>query len=281
MKVVECPRDVWQALPGRIPAEVKADYLRVLVAAGFKHIDAVSFLGRDDQLGMADAELVLEYLDPPDDVEVIGLVVDAAGAQRAAKTGSVQTLNFVYSLSAEFLRQSQGRTPEETLEALEGVGEAAYKAGMEVTVRIAMAFGNPFGEAWDTDEVIAACDLLVDSGVRQITLDDTVGTATPRLVAEVMADAMGVHDEVEIGVHLRAGSGGARDGIAAAYEAGCRRFDGVIGGAGREAMLGGVATEVLLAELKRLGADLPEMRPLESLVAASAELGRRYGVKVQ
>src|SRR3982750_2817660 len=132
VKIIECPRDAWQGLPVHIPAEVKADYLRLLIAAGFRHIDAVSFVSAAAVPQMADSELVLEYLDPPDDVEIIGIVVNEKGAQRAVKTGSVQTLGFPYSISPEFLKRNQSQTPEESLEELEKVGTLAYKAGLDV-----------------------------------------------------------------------------------------------------------------------------------------------------
>src|SRR5437868_14412454 len=117
VRIIECPRDAWQGLPKNMPAEVKADYLRVLIAAGFKHIDAVSFVSRTAVPQMADAELVLEYLDPPgfdskdnEGVEIIGIVVNAKGAERALKTGSVQTLGFPYSISPELLKRNQNQT---------------------------------------------------------------------------------------------------------------------------------------------------------------------------
>ncbi len=204
VKIIECPRDAWQGLPKNMPAEVKADYLRVLIAAGFKHIDAVSFVSRTAVPQMADSELVLEYLDPPDDVEIIGIVVNAKGAERAVKTGSVQTMGFRTRSRRSFLKRNQGQTPEESLEELEKAGTLAYKAGMDVVAYISMAFGNPYGEAWDIEEVVAACDLLVDNGVKQISLADTVGLATPKQVADVVSDVMAVHDNVEIGVHLHA-----------------------------------------------------------------------------
>jgi len=277
VKIIECPRDAWQGLPKNMPAEVKADYLRVLVAAGFKHIDAVSFVSRSAVPQMADSELVLEYLDPPDDVEIIGIVVNAKGAERAVKTGSVQTLGFPYSVSPTFLQRNQNQTPEESLEELEKVGTVAY---------ISMAFGNPYGEAWDIDEVVAACDLLADNGVTQISLADTVGLATPKQVGDLVADVLAVHDGVEIGVHLHARPDQAAAKIRAAYEAGCRRFDAAIGGLGgcpfaQDALVGNVATEVLLAELKALGAELEPLRPLDGLLAASAEILRKYGDRVQ
>jgi hydroxymethylglutaryl-CoA lyase len=299
VKIIECPRDAWQGLPKNMPAEVKADYLRVLIAAGFKHIDAVSFVSRAAVPQMADSELVLEYLDPPgfdskdnDGVEIIGIVVNAKGAERAVKTGSVQTLGFPYSISAEFLKRNQNQTPEESLEELEKVGTLAYKAGMDVVAYISMAFGNPYGEAWDIDEVVAACDLLADNGVTQISLADTVGLATPKQVADVVADVIAAHGDatgrggIEIGVHLHARPDNAAAKVRAAYEAGCRRFDAAIGGLGgcpfaQDALVGNIATETLLAELRALGAELPPLRPLDGLIAASAEIERKYGAKVQ
>jgi hydroxymethylglutaryl-CoA lyase len=286
VKIIECPRDAWQGLPVHMSAEVKADYLRVLIAAGFKHIDAVSFVSAAAVPQMADSEKVLEYLDPPDDVEIIGIVVNAKGAERAIKSGSVQTLGFPYSISPGFLQRNQNQTPEESLDALEQVGTLAYKAGLDVVAYISMAFGNPYGEPWDIDEVVAACDLLIDSGVRQISLADTVGLATPKLVADVVADVMAVHDGLEVGVHLHARYAGARELVRAAYGAGCRRFDAAIGGLGgcplaQDALVGNLATEEVLAELKELGAELPPMLPLDGLLAASAEISRKFGARVQ
>ena len=286
VKIIECPRDAWQGLPKPMPAEIKADYLRTLIASGFKRIDAVSFVSRSAVPQMADSELVLEYLDPPDDVEIIGIVVNVKGAERAAKTGAVQTLGFPYSISETFLKRNQNQTPEESLEALEEIGTLGFKAGMEVVAYVSMAFGNPYGEPWSIDELVAACDLLVDSGVTQISLADTVGLATPKQVADAVHDVMAVHDEIEIGVHLHARPEDAAAKVRAAYEAGCRRFDAAMGGLGgcpfaQDALVGNLATESLLAELKALGAELPELRPLDGLLHASREIERKYGVRVQ
>jgi hydroxymethylglutaryl-CoA lyase len=293
VKIIECPRDAWQGLPVHIPAEVKADYMRVLIAAGFKHIDAVSFVSAAAVPQMADSEKVLDYLDAPgfdpkndSGVEIIGIVVNAKGAERAIKTGSVQTLGFPYSISPGFLQRNQNQTPEEALEALERVGEMAYKAGMDVVAYISMAFGNPYGDAWSIDEVVDACDLLIDSGVRQISLADTVGVATPKLVSDVVSDVMAVHDGIEIGVHLHARHEGVRELVRAAYHAGCRRFDAAIGGLGgcpfaQDVLVGNLPTELVLEELKALGAELPPLRPLDGLLSATAEIARKYGTKVQ
>lgn len=286
VKIIECPRDAWQGLPLHIPAEVKADYLRLLIAAGFRHIDAVSFVSAAAVPQMNDSEKVLDYLDPPDDVEIIGIVVNAKGAERAVKIEAVQTLGFPYSISAEFLKRNQNQTPEESLEALEQVGTLAYKAGLEIVAYISMAFGNPYGDPWSIDEVVDACDLLVDSGVTQISLADTVGMATPKLVADVVSDVIAVHDEIEIGVHLHGRYENARELVRAAYNAGCRRFDASMGGLGgcpfaQDVLVGNLPTEMVLEELRVLGAELPQFGPLESLQSASAEIARKYGARVQ
>jgi len=286
VKLIECPRDAWQGLPGTIPAEVKADYLRVLIAAGFKHIDAVSFVSKAAVPQMADSELVLQYLDPPDDTEIIGIVVNEKGAERAVATGAISTLGFPYSVSPGFLKRNQNQTPEESLEALEAIGSVAFKAGLDLVAYISMAFGNPYGDVWSIDEVVDACDLLADNGVTHISLADTVGAATPKLVKDLVSDVMAVHNGIEIGVHLHARPDTAEALIRSAYQAGCRRFDSAIGGLGgcpfaQDALVGNLPTELLIETLKDLGADLPDMRPLDGLIAATAEISRRYGLKVQ
>src|SRR6201998_2698029 len=118
VKLIECPRDAWQGLQGQIPAYIKTDYLKALISVGFKHIDAVSFVSPKAVPQMADSEEVLKDLDPPDDVEIIGIVVNEKGAQRAVATEAVRTLGFPYSISPEFLKRNQGQTPEASLDRL-------------------------------------------------------------------------------------------------------------------------------------------------------------------
>lgn len=292
VKLIECPRDAWQGLPKPIPAEVKADYLRALIAAGFRHIDAVSFVSSAAVPQMADSEQVLTYLDPPDldirgDVEIIGIVVNQKGAERAIATGAVTTLGFPYSISPEFLQRNQRQTPEESLEILEAIGEAAYKAGVGVAVYISMAFGNPYNDPWSPDEVIAACDLLTDSGIEQISLADTVGLASPEDVAALVSAVLPtLAAGVELGVHLHARPDNAAAKVAAAYRSGCRRFDSALAGLGgcpfaQDALVGNLPTEIAIAELTRLGATLPPLQPLDSLLAANHAIANRYGRPAQ
>jgi hydroxymethylglutaryl-CoA lyase len=287
VKIIECPRDAWQALPKPIPPEIKADYLRTLIAAGFTHIDAASFVSPQAVPQMADAEQVLAFLDPPDDVEIIGIVVNQKGAARAIETSTVSTLGFPYSISPAFLRRNQNQTPEESIDALDAVGQAAFQTGLSLVVYISMAFGNPYNDPWSLDEVIAACDLLTDSGITQISLADTVGLATPQQVSRLVAAVLDCIDpSIEIGVHLHARPDDAPAKIAAAFNAGCRRFDTALGGFGgcpfaQDALVGNIATEIALAELQRLGAELPRLRPLDNLRTAAQEIERRYSHPTQ
>jgi hydroxymethylglutaryl-CoA lyase len=164
VKIVECPRDAWQGLSEQIPPEVKADYLRKLVQAGFTHIDAVSFVSPAAVPQMADSEQVLKRLVPIGQVEIIGIVVNEQGAHRAIRTAAVSTLGIPYSISAEFLRRNQHQTPEQSLRVVEVVAALARNAGLNLVAYLSMAFGNPYGDKWTIDAVMDACDRLVDSG---------------------------------------------------------------------------------------------------------------------
>ncbi len=286
VKLVECPRDAWQGLPKQIPPEIKADYLRKLIDAGFRHIDAVSFVSPAAVPQMADSEQVLSQLSPPADVELIGIVVNEKGALRAVQTDAVKTLGFPYSISAEFLRRNQNQTLEESLEMLQKIQTIATGEDRNVVAYISMAFGNPYGETWGIDEILQACDLIADCGVTEISLADTVGLAAPEQIAEVLSGVIEQFEGLEIGAHLHARPAEAAERIRAAFQAGCRRFDTAIGGLGgcpfaQDVLVGNIPTEVVLAELRRCGASLPVIGSLDTLIAANHEISDRFGSGVQ
>ncbi len=281
VKIVECPRDAWQGLQRQIPTEVKAGYLRRLITAGFTHIDAVSFVSPIAVPQMADAESVLAALKPPAGVEVIGIVVNRKGAERAIATGRVQTLGFPYSISPMFLKRNQHQTLQESQEILEAITELARQAGLGVVAYVSMAFGNPYGEAWSRDQVADACAALVACSVRQISLADTVATATPAQIAEVFAVTLAAHRDVEFGIHLHSRPGDAAAKVRAAYAAGCRRFDAAVGGLGgcpfaQDTLVGNIPTEVLVDVLGELGSELPEVELDETLIHASADIAHKF-----
>ena len=173
VKLIECPRDAWQGLKGQVPTDVKVNYLKALINAGFKHIDAVSFVSPNAVPQMADSEDVLKELDPPDDVEIIGIVVNEKGAQRAINTNSVRTLGFPYSVSPTFLRNNQRQTLEEAFDQFEAIKKKADDAGLNVVVYISMAFGNPYDDNWNPEEIVEAVGLLEAEDVHMISLADT------------------------------------------------------------------------------------------------------------
>ena len=275
--IIECPRDAWQGLPGVIPAGVKAEYLRALIHAGFEHIDAVSFVSPKAVPQMADSERVLELLNPPAGVEIIGIVVNRAGAERAIATGKVKSLGFPYSISTEFLLRNQKQTQKQALQVLKEVVALATMASLEVVVYISMAFGNPYDEPWSTMKVLKAVRQLAESGVRTISLADTVGAATPEEIAQAVSTVIGENSEIEVGVHLHARRDASAARIRAAYGAGCRRFDAALGGLGgcpfaQEELVGNLPTEILIPTLAACGADVRSLADLEALARHSTQL---------
>jgi hydroxymethylglutaryl-CoA lyase len=281
VKLIECPRDAWQGLKGQIPAELKTNYLQALISAGFKHIDAVSFVSPNAVPQMADSEEVLKELDPPDDVEIIGIVVNEKGAQRAIATEAVHTLGFPYSISPTFLENNQRQTLEDAIEELEKVEKKADEAGLDTVVYISMAFGNPYGDPWSIDEVVEAVALLELQEIRVISLADTVGLAPAEKIREVVSAVMAKYDYLEIGVHLHSRPDQAAAKIIAAYEAGCRRYDSAIGGMGgcpfaQDELVGNIPTETVIETLRGRGAQVPPLKPLDTLLRATAEIGARY-----
>ncbi len=286
IKIIECPRDAWQGLPKTIPADVKASYLHDLIAAGFQHIDAVSFVSPKAVPQMADSEQVLRLLQAPEDVDIIGIVVNEKGAERAIATESVRTLGFPYSISPGFLERNQHQTPEESLDALDAIAELAYQAGLDLAVYISMAFGNPYGDAWSLEEVVEACGLLTEMGVERISLADTIGVAGPEQIASVVSAVLATDDRVEYGVHLHARPDEAQMKVLAAYHAGCRRFDMAMGGLGgcpfaQDALVGNIATEQALSALRSVGAKLPELATLTDLLTRTRQIAAEYGPLLQ
>jgi hydroxymethylglutaryl-CoA lyase len=149
-----------------------------------------------------------------------------------------------------------------------------------------MAFGNPYGDLWDLDEVLQACDLIAECGVTQISLADTVGLATIDQIGEVLSAVIGEYGDLEIGAHLHARPNEAAERVRSAFQAGCRRFDSAIGGLGgcpfaQDVLVGNLPTEILLEELRRFGAQVPEIAGLDGLVEASCEISNRFGAPVQ
>jgi hydroxymethylglutaryl-CoA lyase len=283
IKLIECPRDAWQGITGQIPTGVKVQYLRALMGAGFKHIDAVSFVSPKAIPQMADSEEVMKQLNPPDDVEIIGIVVNQKGAERAIATEAVQTLGFPYSVSPTFLERNQHQSLEQAIDEIEQIKLKADAAGLGMVVYISMAFGNPYGDLWNPEEVAEATGILADMGITQISLADTVGLATPQQVKELVSAVTTAYAHLEIGAHLHSARSGAADKVLAAYEAGCRRFDAAIGGLGgcpfaQDVMIGNIPTEIAVQALAGHGAEVSLEKPLDAVIEMSADIAKRHSI---
>ena len=282
LKLIECPRDALQGLKGQIPTDVKVQYLRGLIGAGFKHIDAVSFVSPKVVPQMSDSEDVLRQLDPPDDVEIIGIVVNEKGVERAIKTEAVKTVGFPYSISPTFLQNNQKQSLEDAVEELEAIEKKAVEAGLGLVVYISMAFGNPYGDLWNVEEVVTAVELLESMDIHQISLADTVGVATPEQIAEVFAAVNAKYDYLEIGCHLHSRREEAAAKVLAAYDAGCRRFDSALGGLGgcpfaQDTLVGNIPTEVLLDAFTKRGIQVPIRKSLDSVISITADIAAKFG----
>jgi hydroxymethylglutaryl-CoA lyase len=281
VKLIECPRDAWQGLERQIPTELKARYLRALIAAGFKHIDAVSFVSPKAVPQMADSEKVLEQLDVPDDVEIIGIVVNEKGADRAIASKGVTTLGYPCSVSETFLRKNQNQTLEDSYRTLESIKMKAHAAGLGMVAYISMAFGNPYGDPWDEKELRQLVRMLSGLGIRSISLADTVGIAGPDLIRRVVRSIVKEYTEYDIGVHLHSIPGEAETKVLAAYDAGCRRFDSALGGLGgcpfaQDVMVGNIPTESVIAALQQRGIELLISKSLRDVLAMTSLIASDY-----
>jgi hydroxymethylglutaryl-CoA lyase len=281
VKLIECPRDAWQGLKRQIPTELKVRYLRALIAAGFKHIDAVSFVSPKAVPQMADSESVLEQMGLARDVEIIGIVVNEKGAERAIATQAVTTLGYPYSISATFLQKNQNQTPDECYKVLQSIKTRADESRLGMVAYVSMAFGNPYGDSWDEGKVSEAIEKIANLAIRSISLADTVGVAAPDLISRVVQSVTSQYASYDIGVHMHSARSDASTKVLAAYDAGCRRFDSAVGGLGgcpfaQDALVGNIPPESVIEALAQRGVELPIGKSLHNVLAMNSEIASNY-----
>lgn len=306
VKIIECPRDAWQGLRKIIPTEAKAGYLGKLIAAGFKHLDAVSFVAPKYVPQMADSELVMEKLQDAGLIrgranrrssgiahgleavaekssgEIIGIVINERGLQRALKTPGVTTLGYPYSISANFRRQNANMSLGESRALAERIRRAAQESGKDLVVYISMAFGNPFGEPWGPEIVVDAIEWLKGIGVGTVSLADTAGVADAKAVSKLLAAVKSAARGLELGVHLHSRPEETKGKVLAACEAGCRRFDSALAGLGGcpfagDELVGNVATETVVAALAGRGLETAiDPAHLDAAVEASRKIRQEF-----
>jgi hydroxymethylglutaryl-CoA lyase len=262
LKLVECPRDAMQGWKTQIPTDQKTKYINRLLDVGFDTIDFGSFVSPKAIPQMADTAEVLQALNlEKTRSKLLAIVANTRGAETAVTFDTVQYLGFPFSVSETFQQRNTNATIAEGLQRVEEIQELCLKNEKELVVYISMGFGNPYGDPWSETVVFDWVNKIVALGVPVISVADTVGLASPEQISHITRYLVDALPQTEIGVHLHATADGWREKVAAAYEAGCRRFDGALKGIGGcpmadDELVGNMNTEWLISYFEEKGHDL-------------------------
>jgi len=260
LKLVECPRDAWQGLHSFIPTETKAAYIQALLEAGFDTIDMGSFVSPRAVPQVSDTARLLEMIDTGRSAsKLLVIVANAAGAESACRQEKVTYLGYPFSISETFQIRNANCTIPESLERVKAIRKLCISSGKELVIYISMAFGNPYGDAWRPDMAGAWIKRLGDLGIRIFSLADTVGLASASDITSVFGHLKDSGSAgFQIGAHFHSAPSGWHEKVTAAYDSGCRRFDGTVSGFGgcpfaQDALVGNLATENLVAFAREKG----------------------------
>ncbi|MFO0495227.1 MAG: hydroxymethylglutaryl-CoA lyase [Flavobacteriia bacterium] len=252
VKIIECPRDAMQGLHDFIPTEIKADYINQLLACGFDTIDFGSFVSPKAIPQMRDTSEVLSKLNLSSESKLLAIIANERGAEDACEHDEIRYLGFPFSVSEEFQRRNTNSSIQDALVRVANIRELCEKNGKDLVVYLSMGFGNPYGETWNAEIVKKWCEeLYVKYDVRIQALSDTIGSANPEIVSYLFRELIPSLPNVEFGAHLHTRPENASNLTKAAYEAGCRRFDGAIKGFGgcpmaKDDLTGNMPTELML-----------------------------------
>ncbi|MCR9173390.1 MAG: hydroxymethylglutaryl-CoA lyase [bacterium] len=252
LKLIECPRDAMQGLHDFIPTEVKIDYINSLLECGFDTIDFGSFVSPKAIPQMRDTADVLAGLNHSDS-KLLAIIANERGANDAASFERIDYLGYPFSVSEEFQKRNTNATIEESFSRVEGIREIAMKSNKELVLYLSMGFGNPYGEEWHPDIVAKWSEKLYkELDVKILALSDTIGAASPEIVADLFSTLIPELPKVEFGAHLHTTPENVQSLVKSAYEAGCRRFDGAIKGFGgcpmaKDDLTGNMPTETMIA----------------------------------
>ena len=252
VKIIECPRDAMQGIKTIIPTEVKVNYLQSLLDCGFDTLDFGSFVSPKAIPQMADTAQVLSQLDLSNtETKLLAIVANLRGAQTAAGFEAIRFIGYPFSISENFQMRNTHKTIDQSMIVLSEILFLAKQSGQKVVTYLSMGFGNPYGDPWSTEIVAQWTKTLVDLGCDIISLSDTVGSASPAVISELFSGLIPEFPHVEFGAHLHTTTDSWYDKVHAAYNAGCRRFDGAIQGFGgcpmaKDELTGNMPTEKLL-----------------------------------
>ncbi len=260
VKLIECPRDAMQGIVPFIPTEVKVRYLNELLRVGFDTIDIGSFVSPKAIPQLADTAEVLSRIDTSETKsKLLVIVANERGAEEAVKQASVTYLGYPFSISETFQQRNTNTSIEGSWSRIARIAEITRAGGKELVVYISMAFGNPYGDPWSADVALHWVNRLTsDLGVRIIALSDTVGVARPGDISAMFSALVPALPAVEFGAHLHCTPDNWKLKTDAAWDAGCRRFDGAIKGYGgcpmaEDELVGNLQMEVFARSLEERG----------------------------
>ncbi len=253
IKIIECPRDAMQGIKTFIPTQRKVAYIQSLLRVGFDSIDFGSFVSPKAIPQMQDTAEVLAQLDlSKTQSKLLAIIANTQGAIAASQHQPIQYLGFPFSISENFQMRNTHKTIAESLLSLQEILEIADKNNKEVVAYLSMGFGNPYGDPWNIEIVSEWTDKLSNMGVKILSLSDTIGSSTPEVIQYLFSHLIPQYPKIEFGAHLHTTPEKWFEKIDAAYNSGCRRFDGAIQGFGgcpmaRDVLTGNMPTEKLLS----------------------------------
>jgi hydroxymethylglutaryl-CoA lyase len=259
IKLIECPRDAMQGWKTFIPTEKKIEYINQLLQVGFDTIDFGSFVSPKAIPQMADTKEVISRLSmAKSNSKLLAIIANVRGAQEAAEFEKITYLGFPFSISPTFQMRNTNSTIEESLERVKEIKNICDRNNKELVVYISMAFGNPYGDAYDENIVLEWVEKLVGEGIQIISLADTVGLANASQVSSIVKKVISKFPDIETGVHLHSTKTNWKQKIDAALQSGCLRIDGALKGIGgcpmaNDELVGNMDTELMIPYLKPLG----------------------------
>ena len=256
IQLVECPRDAMQGWLPLIPTAKKIEYINQLLQVGFDIIDFGSFVSPKAIPQMADTKEVIKNLKLQNSrSELLAIVANLRGAREATDYDTIRYLGFPFSISPTFQFRNTNSTMEESLQRLEGIQELCLQSGKQVVVYLSMAFGNPYGDPYNSDILLQWADEMITRGIQIVSLADTVGVADSEQITVALKALVPHYPETIFGVHLHSTPHNWEEKLDAAIDAGCHRIDGALRGiggcpmAGNE-LVGNMNTEWIIAYLK-------------------------------
>ncbi|MCG1037038.1 hydroxymethylglutaryl-CoA lyase [Polaribacter sargassicola] len=254
VKIIECPRDAMQGIKSHfISTEQKALYINSLLKVGFDTIDFGSFVSPKAIPQMRDTAAVLSKLDLTKTTsKLLAIIANIRGANDASKFEEIDYLGYPFSISENFQMRNTHKTISESIETLDEILNIAYKSNKKVVAYLSMGFGNPYGDPWNVEIVGEWTEKLSKMGVEILSLSDTIGSSTPKIIDYLFSNLITQYPTIEFGAHLHTTPNKWHEKVDAAFKAGCNRFDGAMKGYGgcpmaKDELTGNMPTEKLLS----------------------------------